>query len=196
MKWLTLIFSLVFVFYGCAKKPAVQPSEGVEEVSILEEEEIVEVPPTEEEVVPPPAEEEAPLVEEEVSPPPPAEEEVTLPPPEEAPPVIEEIPPPPEEVTEAPPPPPPVTPKVEAPRRVLGFRVQIFASSTEKGANKVAADARSTFTEGVYVEYEAPYYKVRVGDCLTKDEASALRTRLVGLGYRGAFIVETQVNLR
>jgi len=193
MRWLILGIIVGFCFYGCAKKQAVQPSEGVEEVSILEEEELVEVP----------AEEEAPpVIEEEVVLPPPeeappAEEEVTLPPVEETPPVIEE------EVVEAPvveevpvTPPPPVSPPAEAPRKVLGFRVQIFASSTEKGASKVAGDARSTFTETVYVEHEPPYYKVRIGDCLSKDEAGALRAKAVRLGYRGAFVVETQVNLR
>jgi len=95
---------------------------------------------------------------------------------------------------EAPPPPPP--PTTEAPRQVLGFRVQIFASSTEKGAQKVAQDAKSAFTEAVYVDYEVPYYKVRIGDCLTRGEARELRKRAIQLGYRGAFIVETEINLR
>lgn len=196
MRWMIIAFAVVFCFYGCAKKQAVQPSEGVEEVSILEEEEMVEVP-AEEETTP------AETPEEEVTLPPPeetppvVEEEVTLPPPEEIPPVVEE------EVVEAPPVveevpviPPPVTPYVEAPRKVLGLRVQIFASSTEKGASKVANDARAAFSEGVYVEHEAPYYKVRIGDCLSKDEAGGLRAKAVRLGYRGAFVVETQVNLR
>jgi len=192
MKRLMIPFALIFAFYGCAKRATVPPPEGVEEVSILEEEELVEEVPVEEETTavveePPPVEEEVTL--------PPVEEEVTLPPPEEKPPVVEEevaVTPP---VTEeAPPPPPP--PTTEAPRQVLGFRVQIFASSTEKGAQKVAQDAKSAFTEAVYVDYEVPYYKVRIGDCLTRGEARELRKRAIQLGYRGAFIVETEINLR
>ena len=193
MKRLMIPFALIFAFYGCAKRATVPPPEGVEEVSILEEEELVEEVPVEEETTavveePPPVEEEVTL--------PPVEEEVTLPPPEEKPPVVEEevaVTPP---VTEEAPPPPPPPPTTEAPRQVLGFRVQIFASSTEKGAQKVAQDAKSAFTEAVYVDYEVPYYKVRIGDCLTRGEARELRKRAIQLGYRGAFIVETEINLR
>jgi hypothetical protein len=166
------------------------------------EEEVVAPPPAEEEVVtPPPAEEEIvappPVVEEEILlPPPPVEEEVVAPPPpveEEIvmpPPIVEEEPYIPPTVTSMPPPPPATPP----PASLLGFRVQIFASSTQDNASRIASDARPSFDEEVYVEHVAPYYKVRIGDFLTRSEADVLKNKAIQLGFRGAFVVETMIS--
>jgi len=75
----------------------------------------------------------------------------------------------------------------------LGFRVQIYAFSSKVGADVASEKARLQFPEGVYVEYIAPYYKVRVGDCMTSAEAESLKARARHLGYTDAFIVETMV---
>ncbi|MEA3310729.1 MAG: SPOR domain-containing protein [candidate division WOR-3 bacterium] len=77
---------------------------------------------------------------------------------------------------------------------VPGYRVQIFASSTNEGANKVASEARFKFTERVYVEYDAPYYKVRIGDYKNRSDAEILREKAKNLGYGDAWIVQTEVN--
>lgn len=77
---------------------------------------------------------------------------------------------------------------------VPGYRVQIFASSTNEGANKVASEARFKFTERVYVEYDVPYYKVRVGDYKNRSDVEILREKAKNLGYGDAWIVQTEVN--
>jgi hypothetical protein len=171
-----------------------------------------------EEIAPPAAAITPPPITGEVTLPPAPVEEVVVPPPvtEIVPPVEEVIPPPPavvsapplEEVSLAAPPVPPVleeggpmttmTPPhpshATAPSQIFGFRVQIFASSTEKNANRVADDARSPFGGKVYIEHAAPYYKVRVGDCLTAEEAQVIKSKAVNLGFKGAFVVETMIN--
>jgi hypothetical protein len=77
---------------------------------------------------------------------------------------------------------------------VWGWRVQIFASGTLENARKVAEEARWKFgDQQVYVADLDPYYKVQVGNNLTRQEADRLKKRAQGLGYQGAFIVE--VNL-
>jgi len=89
-----------------------------------------------------------------------------------------------------------VEPEVISPPQAietLGFRVQIHAFQSKSGANGAADKARFQFPERVYVEYIAPYYKVRVGDCMTRAEAEMLRARARQLGYGDAFIVETMV---
>lgn len=176
------------------------------------EEEVVAPPISEEEPVLPPVEEEIvapPIIETEPVLPPVEEEVAVLPPPiaEESllPPVIEEeptsfeepiLPPPitetPPMITEEPitPTPPPPTP---APATILGYRVQIFASSTQQNASRVAGDARTTFGNAIYVDHVPPYYKVRVGNCLTKQEADVLKGKALQAGYRGAFVVETMI---
>ena len=108
-----------------------------------------------------------------------------------------------------PPPPPPAPPPAAdqvdqgegwtepAPGGALpGYRVQIFASSEEPRAKEVASEARSRLGEPVYVVYEAPLYKVRVGDCVTRAEADALKERAVGQGFDGAWVAETMVQAR
>jgi len=77
-----------------------------------------------------------------------------------------------------------------------GYRVQIFASSEEPRAKEVAAEARSRLAEPVYVVYEAPLYKVRVGDCATRGEADALKERASAQGFDGAWVAETTVQAR
>jgi hypothetical protein len=201
MKKLVLVgFILLFVF--CAKKQTTVETEGLEEVIVFGEEEAtisekpvyptVEeepvMPPEEELVVPPPAE---PVVEEEVYVEPMEEEMAAVPPPVEEQPAMPLPPAPPavkEEVYT------PLETPTAAPAQVLGFRVQIFASSTDKGANRVADDARAAFAnQSVYVDHIVPYYKVRIGDCLTREEADVLRKQALNLGFDGAFIVETMI---
>jgi hypothetical protein len=76
---------------------------------------------------------------------------------------------------------------------VAGYRVQLFASNTNDGANQVASEARFKFTEQVYVEYDAPYYKVRVGDFVNRSDAELLREKAKNSGYPDAWIVQTEV---
>jgi hypothetical protein len=156
-------------------------------------------PPVVETPVLPPVVEEAPVL-------PPVVEAPALPPVPEVvtPPAIVEEPvgiPPVTEIAVAPPVLPPAVPTYTpapapsvAPSAVYGFRVQIFASSTQKNASRVADDARSSFGGKVYVEHVAPYYKVRVGDCLTKGEADMLKNKALSIGFRGAFVVETMIS--
>jgi len=184
-----LLIGCIMVFIFCAPKKTTVETEGVEEVIVFGEEEAMV---SEEPVLPESVEEEPvmpPPVEERVIAPPVIEEEVVAPPIEEE---IAVIPPPAEEkrvvVT------PPVAERpVPAPAQILGFRVQIFASSTDRNASKVADDARIALDDNVYVEHIVPYYKVRVGDCLTREDAEILKNKTLRHGYTGAFVVETMI---
>lgn len=73
-----------------------------------------------------------------------------------------------------------------------GWRVQLFASSAMTNAEELARQARESFSEAVYVEYEAPLYKVRVGDFMTKAAAKTMVTRAQAEGFE-AWVVETMV---
>ncbi|RLC42166.1 MAG: hypothetical protein DRH51_01450 [Candidatus Coatesbacteria bacterium] len=70
------------------------------------------------------------------------------------------------------------------------YRVQVIASSTKTGADKVAEEVRMKLPgKMVYVEHIGQYWKVRVGDCRTRKEAETLRDELRNLGYSDAWIV-------
>ncbi|MDH4211075.1 MAG: SPOR domain-containing protein [candidate division WOR-3 bacterium] len=180
-----LLLGCILLFVVCAPKKTTVETEGLEEVVVFGEEEPATmstepVLPAEEPLLPPPPVEEEPMT--------PAEEELVLiPPPVAEEPILPERP-----VAQPYVPTQPVA-QAPAPRSILGFRVQIFASNTEENASRVATDARAVFTDPVYIEYVAPYYKVRVGDYLTREEIEPLKNKALSFGYRGAFIVETMV---
>jgi len=78
-----------------------------------------------------------------------------------------------------------------------GFRVQIFASSYEDNAQRMADEIRSSITdENVYVQNISNMWKVRVGDCVDRGEAEALRGRLTGQGFSDAWIVRETVTVK
>jgi len=80
-------------------------------------------------------------------------------------------------------------------RLVPGFRVQIFSSPDGDAAREVEAEASATFQEltGVYLEYDVPNYKVRLGDCESWRDAERLKEEAFELGYTNAWVVRTQI---
>lgn len=64
-----------------------------------------------------------------------------------------------------------------------GFRVQIFSSNEQRTSKADAYEAEkkilSKFPElTVYVSYYSPFWKVRVGDCISTAEAQVLRDQI------------------
>lgn len=86
-----------------------------------------------------------------------------------------------------------IFPKEEK-RPIYGYRVQIYAFESKERAEASATDARVRLNYPVYVEFVPPFYKVRVGDFMTREEAERVRDELKRLGYEDAFIVETLIN--
>lgn len=79
-------------------------------------------------------------------------------------------------------------------QNVWGWRVQIFASATLENARKVAEEARWKFgDQQVFLTESEPYFKVQVGNNLTRQDADILKSRAKALGYKGTFVIE--VNL-
>jgi cell division protein FtsN len=74
-----------------------------------------------------------------------------------------------------------------------GYRVQIGAYGSQAEANAMADRARSLLTRSVYVQYIAPYYKVRVGDFINKYEATQYKNQLRNTSYRDAWVVESEI---
>jgi hypothetical protein len=76
-----------------------------------------------------------------------------------------------------------------------GYRVQIYLSDSLREASRVLAEAREKFEDEVYLEYDAPYYKVRVGDCHTESEGEELLKIAQSLGYGEAWLVYTVISV-
>jgi hypothetical protein len=75
-----------------------------------------------------------------------------------------------------------------------GFRIQLFASSSIDEANAMKATASQIFSEdSVYVVFDPPVYKVRVGDFLTRVEASRKLPSFVEKGFPDAWVVNDRI---
>ena len=100
-----------------------------------------------------------------------------------------------EEPKVAEPAPPPVEERWEIQERP-GYRVQIYASNINQSARDVESKASLQFSEEVHLTYDPPMYKVRVGDCLSKDEADKLRQKAVSIGYKDAWVVRDKISVK
>ncbi len=83
---------------------------------------------------------------------------------------------------------------VEAYELVPGFRVQLFSSQEIDEANTKLAEVQELFPdEWFYLVYDAPTYKIRVGNFLTRFEADGFVNQLSTRGYRDAWVVPEKV---
>ncbi|MDR0542619.1 MAG: SPOR domain-containing protein [Dysgonamonadaceae bacterium] len=67
--------------------------------------------------------------------------------------------------------------------KVAGYRVQVFAGNQQRSSKAEVFQRQQTFNEAfpdipAYVTYNAPYWRLRVGDCLTYEEAYLLMKRI------------------
>ena len=75
-----------------------------------------------------------------------------------------------------------------------GYRVQVLATRYFERADSLAVIMKNTIRDSVYVDFEAPNYKVRVGDFIDRDSAESLQQDLVQMGYNSAWILRSRIN--
>lgn len=80
--------------------------------------------------------------------------------------------------------------------QIPGYRVQLLSTKQEYGAWEAKKEAILKFEEDIHLVHEASLYKLRVGDCRTREEAEALVEKAVRKGFREAWIVRTKINVR
>ncbi len=80
------------------------------------------------------------------------------------------------------------------PEEIDGYRVQICAIAEEDQARSIQREAMLRFMDqNVYLRYDNPYYKVRVGDCLSRYDAEQLQNLAVEKGFTDAWVVRTRI---
>lgn len=78
---------------------------------------------------------------------------------------------------------------------VSGYRIQLKNTSSQKDANALRARFNSAFPNlKSYLNYDAPYYKIRVGDYLTKME-SQKDLNEIRKAYSGAYLVPCHIQI-
>ena len=76
---------------------------------------------------------------------------------------------------------------------VEGFRVQVLATRTRENADQLRQILAEGYAEEIYIVFEAPNYKVRMGNFIDRRRAESLRQTLVKSGYPSAWIIRTRI---
>lgn len=77
-----------------------------------------------------------------------------------------------------------------------GYRIQIMYTDIRSDAYKSKGQMYKDFSDlNSYVEYEQPYFKLRIGDFKTRLEATYYMQQVVTL-YPGAFIVKDKIRIK
>ncbi len=77
-----------------------------------------------------------------------------------------------------------------------GYRIQIMYTDVRAEAYKSKGQMYKEFPDlKSYVEYEEPYYKLRIGDFKTRLEATYFMQQVTPL-YTGAFIVKDKIRIK
>ena len=78
---------------------------------------------------------------------------------------------------------------------VKGYRVQIVISQNEEELQNLENEIQKSINEKIYIIFELPNYKLRVGNFLNRKEAENFQKTIVRLGYRTAWVVPTMIEL-
>jgi len=68
------------------------------------------------------------------------------------------------------------------------YRIQVFTSRLYVEANQERLLAEEIFSLPVYLDFEVPYYKVRVGDFATREEAEKILPEMTRIGYSETWV--------
>ncbi|MCD6440705.1 MAG: hypothetical protein J7L86_02810 [Candidatus Marinimicrobia bacterium] len=78
-----------------------------------------------------------------------------------------------------------------------GWKVQLFSTTDFYKADTVYFQAVDDFIEEEVVKvFNSPNYKIRVGNCTTRESAEELLRRALDLKYRDAWIIRTSVKVK
>jgi hypothetical protein len=78
---------------------------------------------------------------------------------------------------------------------VRGYRVQVMISQDENELIKLKNTLLQSLNEDIYIIFELPNYKLRIGDFISRKEAESFQEKIVKLGYRTAWVVPTIIEM-
>ena len=72
------------------------------------------------------------------------------------------------------------------------FRVQLSSTQDYDRAMEAVEVASEQFSEDVVLQFDSPYYKIRVGRLINREDAQLLQETAIQKGYRRAWVVRTE----
>ncbi len=85
---------------------------------------------------------------------------------------------------------------IEENKQIDGFRIQLLSTKDLENATRAKAIAMEQFTDvrvKFYLEFDSPYYKVRLGDFQTRGKTEEIREIVRSRGYPKAWIVKSKI---
>jgi hypothetical protein len=76
-----------------------------------------------------------------------------------------------------------------------GFRIQCFASSQIDRIRSEQKQLETKVKYPIYVVFNAPYYKLLVGDFARRTDADAALAKLKEMGYGDAWVARSRINI-
>ena len=76
-----------------------------------------------------------------------------------------------------------------------GYRIQIFESTVSSIARAEAKRFQNILGDSVYIDFEAPLYKLRIGNYIERKEAERAIDSIERLGAKDSWIVRTKIDL-
>ena len=76
---------------------------------------------------------------------------------------------------------------------IEGFRVQVISTQALDKANAVLSVLLPEFGPEVYIIFDSPNYKLRVGNFTSRVSAEKARKKIASLGYSAPWVIKTKV---
>jgi hypothetical protein len=71
------------------------------------------------------------------------------------------------------------------------YRVQLASTQNLEQARTIEEHALQTFEEEVIVQFDSPFYKIRVGRMNNREDAQSLQRMAIETGYRRSWVIRT-----
>ncbi len=78
----------------------------------------------------------------------------------------------------------------------IGYRIQIVQTTDPEKAKEVMRDAIIRFDHEVYRVFDAPHYKVRLGNFVNWNDAEKVQELAIKKGFRESWVIRTKIDLR
>ena len=76
---------------------------------------------------------------------------------------------------------------------IEGFRVQVLATGSQENADRLRYELAIEYGKDIYIVFDAPNYKVRIGNFIDRRLAEKLRLELINNGYPSSWIIRTRI---
>ena len=76
---------------------------------------------------------------------------------------------------------------------VKGYRVQVMISENQEDLIEVKDSLEKLIQEKIYIQFELPNYKLRVGNFSSRKKAELFRNKIARLGYRSSWVIPTLI---